>query len=150
MRFFAALLTLASATIRNCNTSSVFQITQLALVPDPPVIGEPVAMQLAFVNPSPVYNGTVVSSITLNYAPFPTSVSPLCNETACPIPAGSQDRSTKSTWPAITGRVVTKLEWMNGDDVLLCIHTDFTVASSLWKTVLLVIRKRVRRMLQLL
>jgi hypothetical protein len=158
MRFFtllAAFATLAatSATIKNCNTSSLFQITQLALVPDPPVAGESVAMQLVFTNPgAPIDNGTVLSTVTLNYVPFPTSVSLLCENTACPISTGSQDRSTKSVWPSsVTGHVTTKLEWQTGSDTLLCIHTDFTVASeSLWSTLLRGWQGGVRRMLGML
>jgi hypothetical protein len=147
---FLAAFVPAESAIKNCNTSSLFQITDLALVPDPPVAGESVAMQLQFTNPgAPVDNGTVMSTITLNYVPFPTSISPLCNNTDCPIPSGSQDRSTKSVWPSsVTGHVTTKLEWMNGSDTLLCIHTDFTVASmSVWDTMLRAIQRGVRRML---
>ena len=145
MFLFLAFVALAQAAIKNCNTSSVFQITQLALVPDPPVAGEPVAMHLVFNNPAgPIENGTALSTVSLNYVPFPTSSHPLCNSTECPILSGSQDRSTKTVWPAsISGAVTTKLVWMNESDVLLCIHTDFAVASiSLWQAVLLTVRKR--------
>jgi hypothetical protein len=136
MLFFTLLAT-TTALIQNCNTSSVFQITDLGLTPDPPVPGEPFVMTLLFDNPdTSIPNGTITSSLSLNYVPFPTSTVCLCNNTECPIPVGKNDRSTKSVWPStVTGRVTAKTEWYDETgNQLLCIHTSFTVASSFWRS----------------
>jgi hypothetical protein len=135
MRLFAVFLTLAAAfgAVVDCNTSSLFRPTAIGLTPDPPVVGAPVLMTVQFENPGPeVTNGVVTTSVTLNGLPFSPSVEPLCQNTACPIVVGANDRSTSSTWPdGIAGRVVTKSVWTNEvGDQLLCLLTTVKVGSS--------------------
>ena len=134
----AGLLALAcaaitGATISDCDTSSLFRPTELAVTPDPPVAGQPVAMTVKFNNPGPVVtDGTVTTSVTLNFIPFQPTEEPLCTNTACPIPSGAADRSTSSTWPDnVNGLIVSKSVWtgVNGES-LLCVQTKFAVGSA--------------------
>lgn len=137
MRLFtlacAALAAIAGATISDCDPTSRFRPTELAVTPDPPVANQPVAMTVKFDNPgAEVTDGTVTTSVTLNFIPFQPSEEPLCTNTACPIPAGPVDRSTTSTWPSgVSGIVVTKSVWAGVDgESLLCVQTKFAVGGT--------------------
>lgn len=128
----AAALATASGLIKDCDTTSVFRPTELAVTPDPPVAGQPVAMTVKFDNPgAEVTDGTVTTYVTLNYIPFQPSEEPLCQNTACPIPTGAVDRSTSSTWPdKVNGRIVTKSVWTgSAGETLLCVQTSFAVGA---------------------
>ena len=117
------LLSFATATIKNCDPASLFQITTLSLTPEQPVAGDIVKLSLVFDNPgAPIMDGTVTNIITLNGLPF-TSESALCSNTECPIVTGSNDRSTQNTWPSVTGTVSSKIIWTGpNDETLLCIQ----------------------------
>jgi len=133
MKLFSALLALASSPVNDCNTSSIFRPTALDLTPNPPVIGQPTRLTVQFINPGPtVTDGTVTTSVTLNYLPFSPTVEPLCKNTACPLVTGPNDRSTSSVWPDVRGVVTTQSVWnsLSGDN-LLCVKTSVKVASAL-------------------
>lgn len=137
MRLFgiacAALAAVAGATISDCDPASRFRPTELAVTPDPPIANQPVAMTVKFNNPgSQVEDGTVTTSVTLNFIPFQPSEEPLCTNTACPIPPGPVDRSTSSTWPdGVSGTVITKSVWTGLDgESLLCVQTKFAVGGA--------------------
>jgi hypothetical protein len=134
---FAALFASAVATIMDCNSNSVFRPIQLAVTPDPPVPGKEVALTLVFdynagAGAPPIENGTVATTVSINGMIFPVDKRPLCDETPCPIEPGTNDRSTRSIWPQVSGLVKTKLTWTGpGDEVLLCIASTFRIPHSL-------------------
>jgi hypothetical protein len=139
LRLLALLAVPVFATVTDCNTSSLFRPTVLGLNPDPPISGQPVRLTVQFENPGPeITSGLATTSITLNGLPFSPSSEPLCQNTACPIVIGANDRSTSSTWPTnVKGRVVTKSVWTNDDgDELLCVQTSVKVGSSLLRPIL--------------
>jgi hypothetical protein len=75
-----------------------------------------------------VTDGTVTTSVTYNFLPLTPTVESLCDNTACPIVNGPNDRSTVSTWPDVRGTVVTKSVWTSTDgDNLLCVQTSIKV-----------------------
>lgn len=119
-----SLLGSAVATIRDCDTTSVFRPTVLGLSPDPPVPDQPVYLSLIFDNPGPeVVDGTVTTLLNVNGLPYSDS-KPLCEDTECPIVTGSNNRSAVTTWPSVTGKVSSTIKWtgVNGE-ALLCIET---------------------------
>ncbi len=122
------------ASIQDCSKgTSRFTLTKLALQPDPPIRGEPVDMIVQFVNDGPtVASGTVQTSVSVNYVPFPTSTKPLCEMTGCPILTGSNDRSTRSVWPdSVSGKVSSKIQWLDDSGAsLLCIQLATTVSTN--------------------
>ena len=133
LRLLALLAAPVFATVTDCNTSSIFRPTVIGLNPDPPISGQPVRLTVQFENPGPeITSGVVTTSVTLNGLPFSPSVEALCQNTACPILVGANDRSTSSTWPTnVHGRIVTKSVWTNDDgDELLCLLTTVKVGSS--------------------
>jgi hypothetical protein len=122
----------ATAIVTDCNPSSIFRPTVIGLNPDPPIVGQPVRMTVQFENPGPeITSGVATTSVTLNFIPFSPTVEALCQNTACPIVVGANDRSTSSTWPAgINGKLVTKSVWTNDNGVeLLCLQTSVKVGS---------------------
>jgi len=125
--------TIGQGAIKDCDPSSIFRPTELAILPDPPVADQPVAMTVKFNNPGPIItDGSVTTSVTLNFIPFTPSTEPLCTNTVCPIPSGAVDRSTKSTWPTgISGRIVTISQWRDAiGQSLLCVQSSFSVGQS--------------------
>lgn len=130
-----ALLALFAATgthasISDCGSS--FQIMQLAITPDPPVQNQLVFLTLAFNNnePATISAGTATTGITLNGLPLSPSTQPLCEATACPIPQGANNRSTNTTWPAVTGKITSRLTWVDSTGkTLLCLLTQVKVAA---------------------
>lgn len=122
--------TAARASISDCG--SAFQITQLALTPDPPVQGQPVFLTLAFNNneAAAISAGTATTDITLNGIPLSPSTQPLCEATECPIPTGPNNRSTNTTWPAVSGKIISQLTWEDAaGKTLLCLLTQVKVAA---------------------
>jgi hypothetical protein len=140
--FFAALATFKGthASIKDCGAGqTVFQLTELSMNPDPPVRGKPVDMKVIFNNPGgEVSDGTVTSTISLNFIPFQPSTEPLCKNTVCPITEGLNDRSTSSVWPdTVSGAVSSKITWVGpNSENLLCIQFNTKVATTENKTAL--------------
>jgi hypothetical protein len=129
----AAAIALATASITDCDPTSVFRPTELSLVPDPPVRGQPVTMTVKFNNPgAEITDGKVVTSISLNGLPLTPSTEPLCENTQCPLVSGANDRTATSTWPGtVSGKVVSKSQWFgSAGESLLCIQTNVRVAAT--------------------
>jgi hypothetical protein len=116
------------AKIQDCGKdTSILQLTDLALKPDPPIPGQLTDMTVKFVNPGvDITDGTVTTSITLNFIPFSPTVEPLCTNTKCPLVSGLNDRSTSNTFPdSIQGKLVSKIVWTTLDgSQLLCIQIN--------------------------
>lgn len=133
LRLFSALALFvgATATIKDCDTLSVFRPVTLGLSPDPPVRGAPVYMAVEFENPgSIVTDGTVTTAVSLNYIPLTPSTEPLCENTECPIVTGFNNRSTSSVWPdTVSGKITSKITWTDpAGRSLLCIQLTANVA----------------------
>ena len=131
--FISLLYSYAYASISDCsNGQSLFQITKLGLVPDPPVIGQDVYLTLVFENPeNEVSDGSVETTIAINGIPYLPSTSSLCDSTKCPILQGENDRSTSSVWPDIHGKVDTTIQWKKpSGELLLCLHTTVRVEAT--------------------
>jgi len=120
------------ATIKDCNTNSVFRPTTLKVSPDPPVPGQPVYLTLIFDNPGPeIIDGTVITTLNINGMPLPVDNKPLCDSTKCPIINGSNDKSTQTNWPQVTGAIKSRVVWTdNNNNQLLCIDTSFKIPTS--------------------
>jgi hypothetical protein len=129
---FCALFVNTFATIKDCNTNSLFRPTTLKVSPDPPVPGQPVYLTIIFDNTGPeIIDGTVITTLNINGMPLPIDNKPLCDSTKCPIITGSNDRSTQTTWPQVTGAIKSRVVWADtNNNQLLCIDTSFKVPSS--------------------
>ena len=128
-----SLFSLSHASITDCGAGqSIFQITDLAIHPDPPVIGKTVDFILKFNNPTTeIFDGSVTTHVSINGIPYPSSSKPLCETTSCPIKYGENDRSTSTEWPELSGKIDTKIEWKDPQgNLLLCIHSAVKIAST--------------------
>jgi hypothetical protein len=124
---FAAFAALASASVTNCGSDSVFQITQLIL--DPPssvVAGQNVSLTLLYTSPVEVDSGTITTSVTYNFLPLTPTTAPLCNSVPCPIGVGDHDGSSWFLVPTgVRGTVVIKIVWTDVNSTqLLCISIN--------------------------
>lgn len=125
-------VTATRAAISDCG--STFQITQLSLVPDPPIQDQSVFLTLVFNNnePATISAGTATTSIAFNGLPLSPTVQPLCEVTDCPILQGVNNRSTNTTWPAVSGKIISRLTWEDlTGKILLCLLTQVKVGSML-------------------
>lgn len=120
------------AAIKDCDPSSVFRPTQLAITPDPPIPGQSVKLTLLFDNPGEeITEGTVTTTLSVNFLPFAPTTTSLCENTACPIITGTNDRSTETTFPDVTGIIKSRVTWMGPEgESLLCIDTSFKVSTN--------------------
>ena len=133
-QLFAVSVGFAAASIKDCsNGASLLQLTDLSLAPSTPVRGQNLDMTVKFMNPGPeVTDGTVTTTVTLNFIPFQPTVEALCTNTQCPLVSGANDRSTSSTWPDnVSGSIVSKIEWTAVDGTqLLCIQINAKIAEA--------------------
>ncbi len=123
----------ANADVVDCGAGkSVFVPTKLGLEPANPKAGDETYMTVVFNNPGPeITDGTVTTSVTYNFIPFAPSTEALCSNTQCPLVTGSNDRSTNSVWPDVSGRVDTHIEWTATDGtLLLCLDVKVQTAKA--------------------
>jgi hypothetical protein len=129
----SCILAFSSASITDCSKGeSIFEITELALTPDPPVKGKDLYMKVQFNNPGEeLSEGIVTTSVSLNFIPFTPSTKSLCDSTQCPIVSGPNDRSTTSVWPdTVSGAISSKIVWNTLDGFqLLCIQIQAKVSA---------------------
>ena len=122
------------ASIKDCDTTSIFRPTQLALSPDPPIPGQPIKLTLIFDNTgNEITEGSVTTTINLNGIPFSPTTNPLCDNTICPITPGNNDRSTETTFPDVSGIIKSRVTWSGPQgESLLCIDSVLKVPSDSW------------------
>ena len=131
----AAVIATVRSTVTDCSVPSApFKISRLALRPDPPVSGQTVALDLEFTNTgpdiTPANAGIAATSISINGLPY-SDAKPLCEDTACPIVSGFNNRTSETTWPDVTGKVVSTIRWTDAANAeLLCIQTTVRVGAS--------------------
>jgi hypothetical protein len=138
LKMFIRLVTLCAlivgsfASIKDCDPSSVFRPTQLAISPDPPIPGQAVKLTLIFDNTGDeISEGTVTTSISINAIPVSPSKVSLCENTACPITHGVNDRSTEITFPSVTGIIKSHVTWTGPKgESLLCIDSSLKVTGA--------------------
>ncbi len=111
------------ATVTDCGVGkSIFAIQDQSFSPSPPVAGQPYDYWFTYTVPDGITidAGTAKYSLTLNGIPFTPEVDDLCTQTACPKIAGLHNESSTDTWPSgVSGKIVTKLEWYDGNSNLL-------------------------------
>lgn len=130
--FLFMLFSSVISSITDCgSTNGLFQITKLGLTPDPPIIGKDVDLTLFFENPeSDISEGIVETHVSINGIPYPPSTEDLCKSTTCPIIKGENNRSTKSVWPDISGKIISTLTWKKlSGELLLCLQTSVKVST---------------------
>lgn len=128
LALLAFLIGSSEQTVVDCGVgTSVFQIQSQGFSPEPPVANEPYEYWFYYTVPEGVTvdAGTSTYSLTLNGIPFPPSTDDLCTQTPCPKTPGSYNETSNDTWPSgVSGKIVTKLEWLDAaGTLLLCSQT---------------------------
>ena len=102
-----------TGTISDCG--SAFPIHSLTADP-PRIVGQNQTVHLEMVAhfPETVYNGTIVTSVTVNYLPVFTGSNDLCEHFDCPIEAGDQLLNKTFTFPPdIWGRINMRFQLLD-------------------------------------
>lgn len=77
---------------------------------------------------TPITGGTATYSYSLNGIPFSPTISDLCSQTECPKLVGPQTEVSKSTFPDVTGKIVSKIQWTDQDNRnVWCTQLNFRV-----------------------
>lgn len=99
-------------------------------LPTNPAPGEIVNTWIAYDLPAPaITGGTATYKVTLNGIPFPTTVDPLCEQTACPKETGFNNETSSGPFPSgISGKIVSQILWHDQNDQLVwCVETTWKV-----------------------
>jgi hypothetical protein len=124
---FAFISTVAAQTVQvsNCNTNSVFTITDLSVDPTVPVKGQNITVHTVFTVPNDVSSGLATYKFSFNGIPFTPTVDDLCTQTVCPILAGTHDEYSSVLVPDISGKVIVDMIWsdMTSTKTYLCLRT---------------------------
>jgi len=124
----------AEASIKNCGSgASQLEITELNMLPDPPIRGKPFELVLkANNNGAEINGGSITTSLTLNFIPFAPSTTALYDDVNCPILPGLNDFGKTATWPdTVSGAVSSKVVWNDiSNNELLCVQINTKVASN--------------------
>jgi len=126
------LLTLIGLqSIRDCgNGQGRASLLGFDSQPTNPLPGDEVSLWVAYDLPAPeITSGTATYKITLNGIPFPSTVNPLCDETACPKLTGFNNESSSSIFPTgVTGSIVSQILWNDqNNDLVWCVETKWKV-----------------------
>lgn len=127
LTFLAASLT----SIRDCgNGNGRAALLAFDSQPATPKAGDNVTLWVAYDLPAPeITGGTATYSVTYNGIPFPPTVHPLCDETACPKYTGFNNETSSSLFPSgISGKITSSVKWIDqNDDLVWCVETTWKV-----------------------
>ena len=98
--------------------------------PASPNPGDNVTLWVAYDLPAPeITGGLATYSFTYNGIPFPKTVNPLCDETACPKLIGFNNETSWSEFPSgINGKITSSIQWNDqNNDLVWCVETTWKV-----------------------
>lgn len=116
---FQSTMDLSDCSIAN----SVAKITSFSYEPQAPVPGDNTVLTVNYDLYKNVTGGTALYSVTLNGIPYPNTKDDLCTQTECPKYAGPQTEISKSVFPEISGKLISKIQWFDeNDDPIWCLQ----------------------------
>jgi hypothetical protein len=130
---FGVLVLLAAtlSNIRDCgNGQGRATLVGFDSQPSSPKPGDDVNLWVAYDLSAPeITGGTATYSVTYNGIPFPPTVKPLCDETACPKAVGFNNESSDSIFPSgLSGKIASTVKWNDqNDDLVWCVETTWKV-----------------------
>jgi hypothetical protein len=121
----------AANVLKDCSAgTSVFKYGTASLTPDPLVRGQDATLSVSCTIPDgvTVTSGSTEYSLTYNGIPFSPTVEDLCSQVECPMKAGPYSNSTRSVFPDVSGKIVTRMKWFDEKKQLLyCLETTVKV-----------------------
>jgi hypothetical protein len=121
------LRTIMSAVVlSNCTQDDALAtITNMAITPESPVPGDTTTLQIDYILKQPVDSGTATYTVTLNGLPFPATRDDLCTQTECPKDIGNHTEWSKSTFPDVSGKIVSGIEWTTDTSQIWCMSMTY-------------------------
>ena len=97
--------------------------------PANPVPGDNVSTWIAYEFAAPAITaGSAIYSFSLNGIPFSPTIDDLCTQTACPKEPGFYNETSSATFPSISGKIISQIEWRDPDDTLIwCVENTWRV-----------------------
>lgn len=129
LRGFLMALALYSGTIKDCSPDgSLATIEAMGLNPVSPQPGDNTTTWVMYDLPTTVTGGTVKYSYWLNFIPFTPDVIDLCSQEICPLESGVYNVSGSVSFPDVSGRLETRIEWFDQDETpMWCVDTIFSI-----------------------
>lgn len=118
-------------TIRDCgNGQGRAALVAFDSQPTNPIAGDNVSLWVAYDLPSPpITGGSATYKVTYNGIPLPSTVKPLCDETACPKEVGFNNETSWSLFPSgVSGAITSSIQWTDqNNDLVWCVETKWKV-----------------------
>ena len=113
---------LLGTVVQNCGQSTDTALfLNGSFAPDAPKPGDRVTLSFAYDLLKPITSGTALYSITLNGIPY-TVKEDLCTQTSCPKDPGTYVEWSQSTFPQVSGKISSKIQWFDQDsEEVLCV-----------------------------
>jgi hypothetical protein len=116
----------ASVLLANCTKDDALAtITNMALSPETPAPGDVVTLQIDYTLKQAVASGTATYTLSLNGLPFPATHDDLCTQTVCPKDTGDHTELSKSTFPDVSGKIVSGIEWTTDASQIWCMSMTY-------------------------
>jgi len=130
LRGAIGILLASSVSLRDCGNPNTDKatITGMGFSPNSPVAGDPTELWVSYDLKSPITGGTATYSATFNGIPFNPTVEDLCTQTSCPKAIGVYNETSKSTFPSVSGKIVSKIQWKDQDSQpVWCLESTFKI-----------------------
>lgn len=120
------------ASVKDCNSGSLFDIQKLSVSPSNPVAGENLTLLLDFNVAAEVNSGTVEYNCIINGLPVWSQSNDLCSQTACPVAVGSHSQESSLAVPEVSGKLICSIKWYNAArENLLCLESSLKLSGKM-------------------
>ena len=130
LRGFAFLSALAGTVLVNdCGGPyDTATITSIDFSPTNVAPGVATELSVGYNLSVPITGGTATYTAVFNGIPLAPDVHDLCTQTECPKLEGPNIEKSKSTFPDVSGKIVSTIEWADQDDrPVWCVQLTFKV-----------------------
>jgi len=120
-------LTTSTFSVSNCASGNTLaKIEDILWHPEQPVAGDAFNLTIVYDLYSELVSGTAKYTYKYNGLPFAPTFSDLCLETECPKSSGFHVEESLSTWPSLSGSLVSQIQWLNQDSELVwCVELNY-------------------------
>lgn len=130
LRGFAILSAIAgSVLVRDCGGPyDTASITSIDFAPTNVAPGVATQLSVGYNLSVPITGGTATYTAVFNGIPLSPTVDDLCTQTVCPKAAGSNMEVSKSTFPDVSGKILSTIEWADQENrTVWCVQLTFKV-----------------------
>jgi hypothetical protein len=122
-------LAAAAVVLSNCGSyNDTASITSMNFLPTDVSPGVATELTVNYNLMQPITGGTATYSYSFNGIPFSPTIDDLCTQTACPKDIGTLTEVSKSTFPAVSGKIVSSIQWTDQENRnVWCVKLTFRV-----------------------